>query len=589
MNLITKYTNLVSRQHADKVKFLQVAGVICQPYVDQQNLAERLLYDLDQASGTQLDALAALVGAQRQVQVLLTGIYFELDSPGNGFDQGVWKAPGDATFGSLTLQDPEYRLLIQARILNNHWNGSIYDAYSLMNSALSSFGYFISIMDNCDLTMDLALQGGPIGPDNLIWSLFTTGYFDIRPATVSIIHYRYGIPWAVSLNPATAAEASVSASIVTFGGVSEGGAIEAQSLGFSSPSVIGTAGVGGGDVLKAYTGVPTALTPLSMGASNTYSVAISPDGLSVYTSRASGLIEQYSRNPITGLLTSLGSPTRVSTNYGPLIFSPDGLWAYSKGFGSTVDIYSRGPATGLLTWMSAFVSSDTNFGGMVISPDGLNLYVAEISTGLVQQLSRNQSTGLLTSLGSVSSGNTDQASLIGIHPSGKWVYRFGRTTGFSGEQFTRDPLTGLLTLTAAAISLGGSGVAGLIPSYPVFLPHSVYVPGNSNETFCILINPSTGALTMGVRLSGSMSAGLAVSKDGANLYQTAYLIAGSIGQIKKLQLLSTGLPASGWAVYNPLTGVSSQGHSMVLSPDGEHLYVSEYGGSANGLFQFKRN
>lgn len=186
----TKYTNLITSEHQSAPKFMDMVAQVCQAWADSVALSQLIpgLYDIDQAVGAQLDVIGRWVGISRQLSAPLVGIYFSFDTAGVGFDQGVWLGPYDPTTGLVSLPDDQYRLLLKAKILNNHWDCDTADAYALANVIFQPLGYQLFIQDHGDLTMDLGLIGsGP--PPPIVWSMLTTGSLNIKPLGVHINNY----------------------------------------------------------------------------------------------------------------------------------------------------------------------------------------------------------------------------------------------------------------------------------------------------------------------------------------------------------------------------------------------------------------
>lgn len=189
---ILPYLNLVTSEHLGKPKYAAMLAASLQPSADLIAIYNRipLLYDVDTAVGSQLDVVGQWVGVDRNLTIPLVGIYFALDTPYLGFDQGVWQGPFDPTTGLTLLPDDLYRILIKVGILNNHWDGSISSAYVLINSIFTGFGYSVYIEDHCNLTMSIGIFGAGV-PSGTIEALLTTGKFDIKPAGVKISSYFY--------------------------------------------------------------------------------------------------------------------------------------------------------------------------------------------------------------------------------------------------------------------------------------------------------------------------------------------------------------------------------------------------------------
>ncbi len=189
---VSKYTNLITSQHADKPNFVSVVSAACQPLADLSDIYSRIpqLYDVDVAVGQQLDVVGQWVGVSRNLSAPLTGVYFAFDTAGVGFDQGVWLGPYDPVSGLVSLPDDFYRVVIKAKILNNHWNGSKADAYTLANAIFSVLGFSTFIEDHSDLTINIGLVGAG-SPSAIVQALLTSGKFDVKPATIHIANYIY--------------------------------------------------------------------------------------------------------------------------------------------------------------------------------------------------------------------------------------------------------------------------------------------------------------------------------------------------------------------------------------------------------------
>lgn len=188
---LVSYTNLITSEHADKPNFMATIAATCQPFVDIQNAISlfSLEYDVDNASGVQLDVVGQWVGVSRYLTTPLTGVYFTLDTAGSGLDSGLLIGPYDPIAGVISLPDNYYRLLIKSRILNDHWDGSVPAAYALANTFLSNFGLQLAIIDHGDLTMSMGVIGS-IAP-LIVQALLLDGRLDIKPAGMSIYRYFY--------------------------------------------------------------------------------------------------------------------------------------------------------------------------------------------------------------------------------------------------------------------------------------------------------------------------------------------------------------------------------------------------------------
>ncbi|WP_429496624.1 DUF2612 domain-containing protein [Robbsia andropogonis] len=186
---ISKYTGLITSEHADKPKFMATIAALSQGVVDQMNAIADFPadFDLDDAVGVQLDAVGAWVGISRRVSVPLTGVYFSFDIIGVGWDSGVWQGPFDPDSGISDLDDETYRLLIRGKIAANQWDGTLPGLKSILESAFGADTKIV-VVDNQDMSMDIGVAGNI--PSLLFLALLFNGYLHIKPAAVRINSYQ---------------------------------------------------------------------------------------------------------------------------------------------------------------------------------------------------------------------------------------------------------------------------------------------------------------------------------------------------------------------------------------------------------------
>ncbi|HXR75146.1 MAG TPA: DUF2612 domain-containing protein [Bryobacteraceae bacterium] len=113
-------------------------------------------FDLPTAVGPQLDILGAIVGQSRTV----------LFQPSGGV--------------SPVLDDDTYRLLLQARIAQNHWDGKIASLLAIW-SALFPGGTLVVDDHQQDMTVDIFVSGAFT---SIIQDLILNGYMLPRPQGV---------------------------------------------------------------------------------------------------------------------------------------------------------------------------------------------------------------------------------------------------------------------------------------------------------------------------------------------------------------------------------------------------------------------
>jgi len=186
---LSQYTSLITSEHQSAPNFMAMVSLLAQWAVDRQNMLASIpgLYDIDDAVGSQLDAVGLWVGASRNLSVPLTNVYFSLDIAGLGLDQGVIQGPFDPTTGLVSLPDAQYRILLYATIAANNWDGTIPGAYTAWNTIFEPLGYSILIQDYQNRTMGIALIGPT--PDAVTLALFKGGYLNLIPAGVGVAFY----------------------------------------------------------------------------------------------------------------------------------------------------------------------------------------------------------------------------------------------------------------------------------------------------------------------------------------------------------------------------------------------------------------
>lgn len=182
---ISFYLSLITSEHASKPFFVAVISTLVQGPADGRQVVDGLPgdFDLDTATGTQLDTIGLWVGRSRFVTIPLASVYFSFDVGGLGFDQGTWLGPFDPTTGLVKLPDDSYRTLLRAVIAANSWDGSIPGAYNAFNNILFvGQPFIVLVQDNQDMSMILALWGP--SPNAVILALFQTGELSLKPAGV---------------------------------------------------------------------------------------------------------------------------------------------------------------------------------------------------------------------------------------------------------------------------------------------------------------------------------------------------------------------------------------------------------------------
>lgn len=190
---VTQYLNMVPLANSNQPNFTAMIAAVTQAWADNYGMSHNAtlqFFDIETAVGAQLDVLGKWVGIQRDLPSAISGVYFAFDGVGVGFDQGVWLGPGDPGTGIISLPDDYFRLAIKSKILNNAWNGSTPDAYALASVILGPLGYYLFIVDNANLTMDLGVVGTSATPP-LLQALFQQGLINVKPIGVHIANYYF--------------------------------------------------------------------------------------------------------------------------------------------------------------------------------------------------------------------------------------------------------------------------------------------------------------------------------------------------------------------------------------------------------------
>lgn len=182
----TKYTGLITSEHADKPKFKAVIETLTAGFVDTQNLDNSMpaLFSIDTAVGSQLDAVGIWIGFSRTLSVPLTGVYFSWDDTALlGWDSGSWQSVTDSPTGLITLPDDSYRRLLWSKIAANHWDSTIPGAIQVFLSVFNG-AQLIILQDLQDMSFILGFVGAPLTAADQ--ALLTHGYITLKPAGVHI-------------------------------------------------------------------------------------------------------------------------------------------------------------------------------------------------------------------------------------------------------------------------------------------------------------------------------------------------------------------------------------------------------------------
>ena len=224
----------------------------------------------------------------------------------------------------------------------------------------------------------------------------------------------------------------------------------AQIISSPDSAFVYVSNTGSGTILQFTRNLTTgALTAFGTPASGGHvddGIAMSPDGTSVYTDSWWPAISLYSRNTGTGQLTFVSNitPPSAPSSSKTIVVSPDGLFVYVTGSSGIVQ-YTRNTSTGALT--SPVSTTQSGAGDLFQSPDGLSMYCV-VSMSSLHQYARNPTTGALTALSPTTAQIGGATSIIqgGISPDGLNLYWTdqGTYSTLMGTA-TRDTVTGKIT------------------------------------------------------------------------------------------------------------------------------------------------
>ena len=185
------YTSLITSQHADKPKFVAMVQAVAGGFGDITAAIQSLpaAFDLDAAIGAQLDVVGQWVGQSRVVPGVLTLGYFgfsdnvaavRFGEEGKPSIGGRFYEESEPVTSTAVLADPEYRTILKAKIIRNHYDGTTEEIESALQFIFNAPG---SVRDNGTMSIDLVI-GAPLSP--VEQSLLTN--FDLlpRPAGVKI-------------------------------------------------------------------------------------------------------------------------------------------------------------------------------------------------------------------------------------------------------------------------------------------------------------------------------------------------------------------------------------------------------------------
>jgi cysteine-rich repeat protein len=301
------------------------------------------------------------------------------------------------------------------------------------------------------------------------------------------------------------------------------------------------------------------------------------------------------------LLEFLGLQSSVPRDPEWVAVSPDGAHVYVVGnIDDAVAVFARSAGTGALTPLAVVRDGIDGVDGLegarsvTVSPDGIHVYVASTVEDAVAAFRREPATGLLTPIdverdGVAGVAGLDGAFAITVSADGRSVY-VASIVANAVVAFARDVVSGVLTFVDVEQD-GVGGTDGLFGALDVAVSpdggHVYAVSLVDDALVAFSRDPSTGALSLleihrdGVAGVDGLDNGesVVVSPDGAHVYAaasgdhavTAFRRDPTTGRLTFLQAVRDGIDG--------VDGLNNV-HAIAVSPDGFRLVAAGSGDDA---------
>lgn len=187
---MSKYTALITNYHATKELFPQHVDLITRPFINLSTALFNMVdsFDLDAATGKQLDIIGLWIGRDRHVLTPIENVYFSWDTDGLGWEQGNWQGPHDPDSGLTELSDGVYRLVLKAQIAINQWDGTVGGLEILLDNIFDGTGIDMQIIDNMDMsiTINAIALNGIINTSSELIEVIKAGELTVKAAGVRV-------------------------------------------------------------------------------------------------------------------------------------------------------------------------------------------------------------------------------------------------------------------------------------------------------------------------------------------------------------------------------------------------------------------
>lgn len=216
-----EYTKLITSEHAPQPNFTETVQLLADGVGSITTLIDSFpaLFDLDNAIAAQLDVDGQWIGFSRTVGGILLVQFFGFgdDASALGFGEltdpavgGRFYELGEDTSSTATLADPEYLLLLRAKILQNNWDGSAGQfqnaLYDILEIPVATTPF---IFDPGQLVVTIAPQQAV---DPVLSQLLVS--YDLLPRPAGI-RYQFMFPAPPPFNWTTAGTTAASGTTVT--------------------------------------------------------------------------------------------------------------------------------------------------------------------------------------------------------------------------------------------------------------------------------------------------------------------------------------------------------------------------------------
>lgn len=183
----------VALQYQESPRFLDYLRALLLYSVELEALFQFMAtqVEIDIAEGVNLDVIGEIVGRSRIIPAAIPIGFFGFDGQPGVLTYGQEGVPGiggrfrdesESAFASTVLADPEYRLLLKAKIIKNHSKGYTEDALAGLEMLFGAGGSVqTAVTSNGAMTMQIG-----VGRELQYWEKVIVGQIDIlsRPAGV---------------------------------------------------------------------------------------------------------------------------------------------------------------------------------------------------------------------------------------------------------------------------------------------------------------------------------------------------------------------------------------------------------------------